>query len=60
LRDVGIRSPGRALSSYPHQLSGGMLQRVLIAMVVALRPSFIVADEPTTNLDNLVERRSST
>jgi oligopeptide/dipeptide ABC transporter ATP-binding protein len=57
LRDVGIRAPDRALSSYPHQLSGGMLQRVLIAMVVALRPSFIVADEPTTNLDNLVERQ---
>jgi peptide/nickel transport system ATP-binding protein len=57
LRDVGIRAPERALSSYPHQLSGGMLQRVLIAMVVALRPSFIVADEPTTNLDNLVERQ---
>ena len=57
LRDVGIRAPDRALSSYPHQLSGGMLQRVLIAMAIALNPSFIIADEPTTNLDNLVERQ---
>ncbi len=45
------------LASYPHQLSGGMLQRALIAMVIALRPAFIIADEPTTNLDNLVERQ---
>ena len=57
LRDVGIRAPDRTLASYPHQLSGGMLQRSLIAVVIALRPAFIVADEPTTNLDNLVERQ---
>jgi peptide/nickel transport system ATP-binding protein/oligopeptide transport system ATP-binding protein len=57
LRDVGIRAPERVLASYPHQLSGGMLQRALIAMVMALRPAFIIADEPTTNLDNLVERQ---
>ncbi|MBV8837097.1 MAG: ABC transporter ATP-binding protein [Alphaproteobacteria bacterium] len=57
LREVGIRAPERALASYPHQLSGGMLQRVLIAMVVLLRPAFIIADEPTTNLDNLIERQ---
>ena len=57
LRDVGIRAPERVLASYPHQLSGGMLQRALIAMVIALRPAFIIADEPTTNLDNLVERQ---
>jgi oligopeptide/dipeptide ABC transporter ATP-binding protein len=57
LRDVGIRVPERVLASYPHQLSGGMLQRALIAMVIALRPAFIIADEPTTNLDNLVERQ---
>jgi len=57
LRDVGIRAPERSLASYPHQLSGGMLQRALIAMVIALRPAFIIADEPTTNLDNLVERQ---
>jgi peptide/nickel transport system ATP-binding protein len=57
LREVGIRAPERVLASYPHQLSGGMLQRALIAMVMALRPAFIIADEPTTNLDNLVERQ---
>jgi peptide/nickel transport system ATP-binding protein len=57
LRDVGIRVPERVLGSYPHQLSGGMLQRVLIAMIIALSPAFIIADEPTTNLDNLVERQ---
>jgi len=57
LREVGIRAPERTLASYPHQLSGGMLQRVLIAMVVLLRPQFIIADEPTTNLDNLIERQ---
>ena len=57
LMNVGIKLPDRVLNSYPHQLSGGMLQRALIAMVIALRPEFIVADEPTTNLDNLVERQ---
>ena len=57
LSDVGIRAPERVLSSYPHQLSGGMLQRALIAMVIAVHPVLIIADEPTTNLDNLVERQ---
>jgi oligopeptide/dipeptide ABC transporter ATP-binding protein len=57
LADVGIRSVERVLGSFPHQLSGGMLQRVLIAQVVALRPALIFADEPTTNLDNIVERQ---
>jgi peptide/nickel transport system ATP-binding protein len=57
LRDVGIRATERVLGSYPHQLSGGMLQRCLIAMVIALKPALIIADEPTTNLDNLVERQ---
>jgi peptide/nickel transport system ATP-binding protein len=57
LCDVGIRLPRRVLGSYPHQLSGGMLQRALIAMVIMLRPALIIADEPTTNLDNIVERQ---
>lgn len=57
LKNVNIREPERTLASYPHQLSGGMLQRVLIAMVFGLNPSLVIADEPTTNLDNLVERQ---
>ncbi|MFI4994870.1 MAG: ABC transporter ATP-binding protein [Hyphomicrobiales bacterium] len=55
LTDVGIRDPARVLRSFPHQLSGGMLQRALIAMVFSLRPALVIADEPTTNLDNIVE-----
>lgn len=57
LADVGIADPDGALRRFPHQLSGGMLQRVLIAMVLALKPDVIIADEPTTNLDNIVERQ---
>lgn len=57
LRKVDIADPKTALGKYPHQLSGGMLQRCLIALVMFSRPSLIVADEPTTNLDNLVERQ---
>lgn len=57
LEGVGIRHAAAVLERYPHQLSGGMLQRALIAMVVALEPGLIVADEPTTNLDNIVEQQ---
>lgn len=57
LADVGIPRPEAVLARYPHQLSGGMLQRALIAMIVALEPGLIVADEPTTNLDNIVEQQ---
>ncbi len=57
LTAVGIKSPERVLCSYPFQLSGGMLQRVLIAMVAALRPQLIIADEPTTNLDKIIENQ---
>jgi oligopeptide/dipeptide ABC transporter ATP-binding protein len=57
LAGVGIPQPEAVLERYPHQLSGGMLQRALIAMIVGLEPGLIVADEPTTNLDNIVEQQ---
>ena len=57
LAEVGIPNPARVLALYPHQLSGGMLQRALIAMVLVLEPDLIIADEPTTNLDNIVEHQ---
>jgi peptide/nickel transport system ATP-binding protein len=57
LETVGIVRPERVLRLYPHQLSGGMAQRILIAMVLTLEPALVVADEPTTNLDNIVERQ---